>query len=66
MREEPRVRIYVSDNGDVVCLSESSVSGRTFSIAKEAHGDTVYGTKECAESPTPRNIRALGPTWGAP
>jgi hypothetical protein len=53
------------DNG-VVCLSERSKSGVTFSIADVSAGTragTYYGKTPCPAAPTPGNVAAFDTSW---
>jgi type IV pilus assembly protein PilA len=68
---KPALNVVVGDAvtaGDkgVVCLSEASKSGTTFSIGDVAAGPsagTYFGKAACPAAPTPANISALGSSW---
>lgn len=57
--------VNAGDKG-VVCLTEQSKSGTTFSIGDVAAGGsagTYYGKVACPAAPTPANVSALGTSW---
>ncbi len=57
--------VLAGDKG-VVCLSEPSKSGTTFSIGDVATGasaGTYFGKVACPAAPTPANVSALGTSW---
>ena len=57
--------VVAGDKG-VVCMSEPSKSGTTFSIADVAAGPsagTYFGKVACPAAPTPANVAALGTAW---
>jgi type IV pilus assembly protein PilA len=57
--------VIAGDNG-VVCLTEASKSGKTFSIGDVAAGTTAgtyFGKAACPAAPTPANVAALGTSW---
>jgi type IV pilus assembly protein PilA len=57
--------VNAGDKG-VVCLSEASKSGTTFSIGDVSAGasaGTYYGKVACPAAPTPANVSALGTSW---
>ena len=50
----------------VVCLTEASKSGTTFSlgdVSAGANAGTYYGKVACPAAPTPANVSALGTSW---
>ena len=54
-----------TDNG-VVCLQQTSKSGKVFSIGDVASGasaGTYFGKVACPGTPTPANVSALGTSW---
>ena len=57
--------VNAGDKG-VVCLTEASKSGTTFSIgdvAAGANAGTYFGKVACPAAPTPANVSALGTSW---
>ena len=55
-----------ASDGDVVCLSEKSATGKTFAIAEVAAGSyagTYFGTTACPGTITPVKAAALGTSW---
>ena len=57
--------VAAGDRG-VVCLSEPSLSGKTFSLGDVAAGPsagTYYGTSACPSSVTGASVAAIGSSW---
>jgi type IV pilus assembly protein PilA len=57
--------VVAGDNG-VVCLEQTSKSGKVFSLGDVASGasaGTYFGKAACPATPTPANVSALGTSW---
>jgi type IV pilus assembly protein PilA len=60
-----KLKVSVSADGSVVCLEETSKSGKVFSIGDVATGTSAgtYFGKVACPAPTAANVAGLGSSW---